>query len=209
MQKNLRAKNFNLKPQFYMYIFGASGQARAIIDILDPDIKISGVFDDDPKIKDVLGFKVNGPVPEDFEFDAPLFIAIGDNKSRKLLQEKFQKRTSFGIIVHKSAIVSRRTTIGEGTVIMEGAIVKVNTFIGKQVIVNTSSSVDHDCVVGDYVHIAPQATLCGGAEIGEGTLVGANSTVLPGVKVGKWCTIAAGAVVSKNLPDGAIKRRQD
>ncbi|WP_339903946.1 DapH/DapD/GlmU-related protein [uncultured Cyclobacterium sp.] len=89
---------------------------------------------------------------------------------------------------------------------MEAAIVKVNSHIGKQVIVNTAASVDHDCVVGDFVHIAPQATLCGGAEIGEGTLVGANSTVLPGVKVGKWCSIAAGAVISKDLPDGASQK---
>ena len=55
------------------------------------------------------------------------------------------------------------------------------------------------------MHIAPQATLCGGAQIGEGTLVGANSTILPNVKIGKWCTIAAGAVVSKDLTDGATQ----
>ena len=83
---------------------------------------------------------------------------------------------------------------------------KVNSHIGKQVIVNTGASVDHDCEVGDFVHIAPQATLCGGALIGEGTIVGANSTILPGVKVGKWCTIAAGAVISRNLPDGAVQK---
>lgn len=189
-----------------MYIFGASGQARVIIDILAPKVKISGVFDDNSNINEILGFKVNGPVPDNFAFDAPLFIAIGDNKRRRLLHEKFSPRTNFGTIVHTSALVSQYTSIGEGTVIMEGAIVKVNSHIGKQVIVNTSASVDHDCVVGDFVHIAPQATLCGGAEIGEGTLVGANSTVLPGVKVGKWCTIAAGAVISKDLPDGATQK---
>ncbi|WP_339922440.1 acetyltransferase [uncultured Cyclobacterium sp.] len=188
-----------------MYIFGASGQARAIIDILDPAVKIAGVFDDDTTIKEVLGFKVSGPVPDSFVFDQPLFIAIGNNKRREQLYLKFQKRTKFGIIVHESALVSKRSFIDEGTVVMEGAIIKVNATIGKQVIVNTSSSIDHDCVVGDFVHIAPQATLCGGAQIGEGTLVGANSTILPNVKIGKWCTIAAGAVVSKDLTDGATQ----
>jgi sugar O-acyltransferase (sialic acid O-acetyltransferase NeuD family) len=189
-----------------MYIFGASGQARAIIDILDPEVKISGIFDDDPGIKEVLGFKVNGPVPEGFKFNQPLFIAIGDNNRRKMLHLKYKDRASFGIIIHESAIFSSRSSINEGSVVMEGAIVKVNSIIGKQVIVNTSSSIDHDCIVGDFVHIAPQATLCGGAQIGEGTLVGANSTILPGVKIGKWCTIAAGAVVSKNLPDGVVHK---
>lgn len=189
-----------------MYIFGASGHARAIIDILDPKVKVSGIFDDNPNIDKILDFPVSGPVPDNFEFDAPLFIAIGSNKGRKFLYEKFSPRTHFGTIIHESSLISRYTSIGEGTVIMERAIVKVNSHIGKQVIVNTAASVDHDCVVGDFVHIAPQATLCGGAEIGEGSLVGANSTVLPGVKVGKWCTIAAGAVISKDLPDGASQK---
>ncbi|AEL26832.1 acetyltransferase [Cyclobacterium marinum] len=189
-----------------MYIFGASGHARAIIDILDPKVKISGIFDDNSKIEEILGFPVSGPVPDNFKFDAPLFIAIGNNEGRKFLFEKFSPRTNFGTIVHESAIISRYTSIAEGTVVMEGAIVKVNSHIGKQVIVNTGASVDHDCEVGDFVHIAPQATLCGGALIGEGTIVGANSTILPGVKVGKWCTIAAGAVISRNLPDGAVQK---
>ena len=166
-----------------MYIFGASGHARAIIDILDPKVKISGIFDDNSKIEEILGFPVSGPVPDNFVFDAPLFIAIGNNEGRKFLFEKFSPRTNFGTIVHESALISRYTSIAEGTVVMEGAI-----------------------VVGDFVHIAPQATLCGGALIGEGTIVGANSTILPGVKVGKWCTIAAGAVISRNLPDGAVQK---
>ena len=189
-----------------MYIYGASGQARVIIDILDPEVKISGIFDDNPLVKEIIGFGVIGPVPDGFEFDQPLFIAIGDNNLRKELYLKYQERASFGVIIHKSAIFSSRSSINEGSVVMEGAIVKVNSIIGKQVIVNTGSSIDHDCIVGDFVHIAPQATLCGGAQIGEGTLVGANSTVLPGVKIGKWCTIAAGAVVNKDLPDGVVHK---
>jgi sugar O-acyltransferase (sialic acid O-acetyltransferase NeuD family) len=189
-----------------MYIYGASGQARAIIDILDPQVKISGIFDDNLLVKEILGFGVTGPVPDGFEFDQPLFIAIGDNNLRKALYFKYKDRTSFGLIIHESAIFSSRSSVHEGSVVMEGAIVKVNSVIGKQVIVNTGASIDHDCIVGDFVHIAPQATLCGGAQIGEGTLVGANSTVLPGVTIGNWCTIAAGAVVSKNLPDGVVHK---
>ena len=187
-----------------MYIYGASGQARVIIDILDGKVKISGIFDDNPRVKEILDFAVTGPVPDGFIFDQPLFIAIGDNNLRKALYIKYKDRAGFGLIIHESAIFSSRSSINEGSVVMEGAIVKVNSSIGKQVIVNTSASIDHDCIIGDFVHIAPQATLCGGAQVGEGTLVGANSTVLPGVKIGKWCTIAAGAVVSKDLPDGEI-----
>jgi sugar O-acyltransferase (sialic acid O-acetyltransferase NeuD family) len=185
-----------------MYIYGASDQGRVIIDIIDSCEKIHGVFDDNPGIKEVLGYPVIGKVPANFEFDHQLFIAIGDNEIRKRLVLSYQERARFATIIHEAAIISKRAILDEGCVIMEGAIVKVNCIIGKHVIVNTGASIDHDCTIGDFVHIAPQSTLCGGISIGEGTLVGANSIILPRVKVGDWCTIGAGSIVNADIGDG-------
>ncbi|MEX2592478.1 MAG: acetyltransferase [Anditalea sp.] len=185
-----------------MYIFGASGHARTIIDIIDSFETIHGIFDDNPAIKKVLGYPVLGKIPSDFELDQDFFIAIGDNRIRKRIAGDLRGKVEFAAIVHPSAIVSKRCQIEKGSVIMEGAIVKVNSNIGKQVIINTGASVDHDCTLGDFVHIAPQATLCGDITIGEGTLVGANALILPRIKIGAWCTIGAGSVVSKDVPDG-------
>lgn len=187
-----------------MYIYGASGHARAIIDLIDSHETIHGIFDDNPAIEEVLGYSVSGEIPQGFKYDHHFFIAIGDNKIRKELAEELHDKVGFATLVHSSAIVSKRCDIEEGSVIMEGAIVKVNSKIGKQVIINTGASVDHDCSVGDYVHIAPQATLCGDIAIGEGTLVGANALILPTVKIGAWCIIGAGSVVNKDIPDGGI-----
>ena len=186
-----------------MYIYGASGHGRAILDVIESlNGNISGIFDDNLEVKNMLGYEVMGKIPEGFHFDQPLFVAIGDNKIRKKIVELVIGQTDFGTLAHPSAIISGRARIGNGTVIMEGGIVKVNTRIGDQVIVNTNASVDHDCVIGHYVHLAPQVTLCGGVTIGEGTFVGANTVVVPGVHIGAWCTIVAGTVVSKDVPDG-------
>ena len=185
-----------------MYIYGASDQGRVVIDMIDGYEKIHGVFDDDPKIFQVLDYPVMGSVPADFIFDHHLFLAIGENVMRKMLHLRYQHRAKFATIIHDSAFFSKRANLDRGSVIMEGAIVKVNTRLGKQVIVNTGASVDHDCEVGDYVHIAPQATLCGGISVGEGTMIGANSTVLPRIKIGSWCIIGAGSVVTAHVPDG-------
>lgn len=187
-----------------MYIYGASGHARVIIDMIDSFEKIHGVFDDNPEVKDILGYPVLGPLPEDLRFKSDLFIAIGDNRIRKKIAEKLAGFCRFANIIHDSAIFSKRANIQSGTVIMEGAIVKVNTEIGSHVIINTGASVDHDCKIGDFVHIAPQATLCGGITVGEGTLVGANATILPGVKVGRWATIGAGSIVHRDVADHSI-----
>lgn len=187
-----------------MYIYGASGHGRVIIDIIDSYEKIHGVFDDDLNKKEVLGYPVLGPIPEGYTFQSDLFIAIGDNHVRKQIADRLADRVKFASIIHDSVIFSKRANLGDGCVVMEGAIVKVGTQIGNQTIINSGASVDHDCTIGDFVHIAPQATLCGGIEVGEGTLIGANSVILPGVKIGKWCTIGAHSVVHKDVPDGSV-----
>lgn len=186
-----------------MYIYGASGHGRVIIDLIDSFETIHGVFDDDPSVKEILGYPVTTGVPQNFVFNSNLFISIGDNKVRKCIAEKLANRVKFANIIHESAIFSRRAHLGSGCVVMEGAIIKVNCLIGDQVIINTGASVDHDCTIGDYVHIAPQATLCGGIEVGEGTLIGANAIILPGIKLGKWCVVGSGSIVNRDMPDGS------
>lgn len=186
-----------------MYIYGASGQARVIIDLLDEDEEIKGVFDDNPAIEEVLGYPVQTGIPPQFEFNHPFFIAIGDNSVRKRIFEQLEEKADFSTIIHSSAIISKRSQIDEGSVIMEGVIIKVNCKIGKQVIVNTGASVDHDCLLEDFVHLAPQATLCGDITVGEGTIIGANALILPRINIGSWCKIGAGSVVTKDVPDGA------
>ncbi|MCC5936777.1 MAG: acetyltransferase [Lunatimonas sp.] len=184
-----------------MYIYGASGHGRVIIDMIDSYEQIHGVFDDDPQKTELLGYPVLGSLPATFVFTSDLFIAIGDNHSRKTINDRLVHRVKFANIIHESAIFSKRADLGVGCVVMEGAIVKVGCELKNQVIVNTGASIDHDCLIEDYVHIAPQATLCGGIHIGEGTLIGANAIILPGVKVGSWCSIGAGSIVHQDVPD--------
>lgn len=182
-----------------MYLYGASGHAKVIIDILTAQgVEVEGLFDDNENIKQLLDF----PVFPTKEVKSPLIVSIGDNKTRRRVVEKL--KTEFGTAVHPSAIVSAYSEIGEGSVVMQQAVVQSSCKIGKHCIINTSASVDHDCVVGDFVHISPNATICGGVTIGEGTWIGAGTTVIQGVKIGKWCVIGAGSVVTKDIPDNML-----
>jgi len=185
-----------------MFVFGASGHGKVIIDMLETLENVHGVFDDDLQRKDLLGYPV-ASLPENPCSEQPFLIAVGDNQIRREIYERLADKVQFGTLIHPTAIVSKRSMVGKGTVVMEGAIIKVDSRIGSQVIVNTNASVDHDCAVGDFAHLAPQATLCGGVTVGEGTIIGANATVIPYVKIGAWCRIGAGSVVNKDVPDGA------
>lgn len=182
-----------------MFLYGASGHAMVIMDILKANgISIDGLVDDNPERKELLGY----PVFHGKQDASPLIISIGSNKIRKKIAEHYP--AIYGTAVHPSAIVSESANIGEGTVVMQGAIIQSCAQIGKHCIINTGASVDHECIISDYVHISPHATLCGNVQVGEGTWIGAGTIVIQGVKIGKWCMIGAGSVVTKDIPDGVL-----
>ena len=179
-----------------MYLYGASGHAKVIIDILEASgVRIDGLIDDNPNINQLRGY----PVRHTFAEESPFIISIGANHIRKQVAERLQ--TDFGIAIHPSAILSSTVKIGNGTAVMQGAIIQVDAKVGKHCIINTGASVDHECIIEDYVHISPHATLCGNVHIGEGSWIGAGTTIIPNLSVGKWCVVGAGSVVTANIPD--------
>ena len=182
-----------------MYLYGASGHAKVIIDILRANNEpIEALFDDNEAVHHLLNY----PVLRPSEVRGPLIVSIGNNGIRRNIAESLH--TTFGNAFHPSAIISEEAIIEEGSVVMQGAIIQSYACIGKHCIINTGASVDHDCVIEDYVHVSPHCTLCGNVSIGEGTWIGAGSVIIPGVKVGKWSVIGAGSVVIKDSPDNVV-----
>ena len=182
-----------------MILYGASGHAKVIIDILEANgQKIDFIVDDNPALTELLGYEVRRNTGE---YDEEI-ISIGSCEIRKKVAESL-KVSKYLTSVHPSAVVSPRATIDEGTVVMQGAIVQSCAKIGKHCIVNTGASVDHDCEIGDYVHVAPHATVLGGVKVGEGSWIGAGAVIKQYITIGKNCMIGAGAVVLKDVPDGA------
>ncbi len=182
-----------------MFLYGASGHAKVIMDILAANgVRVDALVDDNAELSDLQGV----PVIHSAEGCSPFIISIGSNKIRKMIAERLN--TEFGNAIHPSAIVSSSAVIGDGTVVMQGAIVQSDARIGKHCIVNTSATIDHECVIGDYVHISPNTSLCGNVYVGEGTWIGAGSIVIPGVKIGRWTVIGAGSVVVSDIPDGVL-----
>ena len=183
-----------------MYLYGASGHAKVIVDILQSNgKKITGMIDDNPAINELVGY----PVYHELENPSPVIVSIGDNRIRRKVVEKLQD-VEFETAVHTSAIVSPKSEIGEGTVVMQGAIIQSSVVIEKHCIINTGASIDHDCKIADFVHISPHATLCGNVTVGEGTWIGAGAVVIPGIRIGKWAKVGAGSVVIKDIPDNVV-----
>lgn len=182
-----------------MYLYGASGHAKVVIDVLlAQGIPVDGLFDDNESVRELLGY----PVFHGEKIESPLIVSIGLNSIRKKIVDSLNVK--FGTAIHPSAIFSGTAVIGEGSVVMQGAITQSCVNIGKHCIINTGASIDHDCQLGDFVHISPHATLCGNVSIDEGTWIGAGAIVVPGIKIGKWSVIGAGSVVLADIPDGVV-----
>jgi sugar O-acyltransferase (sialic acid O-acetyltransferase NeuD family) len=161
---------------------------------------IDCLYDDDLK-KGNLIFgenKINGDI--DLNFTGTLVIAIGNNKIRKLISDRFSK-SDWQTIIHPSAIISKDVIVGEGSVIMAGAIKQPGSRIGKHCIINTGACIDHDCIIADFVDIGPNSSLAGGVSVGEVTFIGIGSSIFPNKTIGRWTNVGAGSVIITDQPD--------
>jgi sugar O-acyltransferase (sialic acid O-acetyltransferase NeuD family) len=188
-----------------IYLYGAGGHAKVVIDILESlEFEIGGIIDDNEELSEIMGYKVyRNDTLNSIDKKHIFLISIGNNKTRKDIAEKLDYKYPDALI-HPSAIVSKRAMIGTGSIVIQGSIIQAEAIIGKHCIINTGATVGHECKLSDYVHIAPNSTLCGNVQVGECTWIGAGSVIIPDIKIGKNCIVGAGAVVVKDVPDNTV-----
>ncbi|MBD3863142.1 acetyltransferase [Olleya marilimosa] len=187
------------------YLFGASGHAKVVLDIIESkNINIEGVFDDNKKDECFQGLPFLGKLESGNQAlnQGEFIIAIGNNKIRKEIVNN--TNVKYFSACHNNSFISRFSKIEEGTVVMNNATINSGAKIGSHCIINTAAVIEHDCVIEDFSHISPNATLTGNVKVGEGTHIGAGAIVIPNITIGKWCVIGAGAVVLENIPDNSV-----
>lgn len=187
-----------------MYLFGASGHCKVIIDIIQKSNfeMIEGIIDDKPAVDKIFNIPVIKTPENNFFHNKSLIISIGNNKTRQKIAS--QMFANYLTVIHPTSIIATHVTIEEGTVIMAGAILNPNVKVGKHCIVNSGAVIEHDCFLSDFVHISPNASLAGNISVGEGTHVGIGASIIQGVKIGKWVTVGAGTVILNDVPDYAV-----
>lgn len=189
-------------------ILGASGHGKVLADIAEACEWSEIVFYDDAW----PGRQANGHWPIVGDTAALLrqlstvngvIVGIGNNLVRhdKLVQLRAAGAPIVSLL-HPQAIISRYSSIGEGSVVMAGVVVNADTRIGSGAILNTACSVDHDSLLGDFVHVSPGARLAGAVIVGDFSWIGIGACIRQMVRIGSHVTIGAGAAVIKTVADG-------
>jgi sugar O-acyltransferase (sialic acid O-acetyltransferase NeuD family) len=194
-----------------IFVAGASGHAKVVIDIIEKEgrYSIAGLLDEakEPGTP-FLGYRVLGK-EDDLEKLARKhgiaggIVAIGDNWNRKQVAARIAAvfpACRFVRAVHPAASVGKGVEIGAGTAVMAGAVIGPDTRVGEHCIVNTGATLDHDGVLEDWASLAPGVSAGGNVTIGELTAVAIGAVIIHRIRIGKNCVIGAGATVLDDIP---------
>lgn len=198
-----------------LVIIGGGGMGRSVYCIAQGCIgygdafSIKGFIDDNLSTLD--GFYGYPPVLGsicDYEIDEnDIFVcSIGNTKIKKRVCEILKsKGARFQSLIHRTAIIRKNSSIGDGSIVADYASVGADCKIGENSLIQSYSIAAHDCTIGDYVRIDTHAVCVGGVvikdlatihtgavishnvEVGEGAVVGATSFVIK--KVLPWTTV--------------------
>lgn len=129
-----------------------------------------------------------------------IYIAIGHNKTRETIYEKFKHKIIVDVISPLCSI-SKLANLDIGCFIGEFCKINYDAKIGKCLIMGTNSVIDVGADVGDFVRISPNVYIGENSKIGKGCVISAGVTILPGVHLGENVYVAAGSVVSHSFGD--------
>lgn len=193
-------------------IVGAGDHGRVVLELLRAAGQAPLGFVE-PRAGEVAGKVVDGlPVVGDLERElvwreggSHRFVcALGDNRARAAAFARcLELELEPTACIHPTATLLHGAQIEPGAMICAGAVVGVAAWVGPNAIVNTAASVDHDNRIGAHATIAPGAHLAGRVVVGEGAYVGIGAAVREGLRVGEWSLVAGGAMVARDVPDGA------
>ena len=193
-----------------LFIFGASGLAKEVIDLVEEyqQLDVAGILDDDVRTHGTIfhGHKVFGPIEMANDLTSSLFlICIASIKSSvdrsKIAKSHNIPTERFATIIHPAAKVSRSSTIEPGSIVLANSTITANSRLGRFSIVMPSVVITHDDHVGESCTFASGSTVAGYVKIGDSVYVGTGANILERVEIGTGAIIGAGSLINRNVPE--------
>lgn len=191
-------------------IYGCGGIGREIADLV---YRIGNwdkiVFVDDNVYKRVVDeiqvYTLNEVLQNFDENELEFIVATGEPISRKVLYDKLnQKKLNCINVIEPSFILSKTSSVGNGTIIHMGAIATCNVHIGNGCLINKHVVIGHDVKIGSFCVLSPNATIGGNVIIGDNSFIGSGATIRNGVTIGENSIIGMGAVVLSDVASDSV-----
>ncbi|MCO6218142.1 2,3,4,5-tetrahydropyridine-2,6-dicarboxylate N-acetyltransferase [Staphylococcus epidermidis] len=114
--------------------------------------------------------------------------------------------------IEPGAFIREQAIIEDGAVVMMGATINFGAIVGEGTMIDMNATLGGRATTGKNVHVGAGAVLAGVIEppsaspvvIEDNVLIGANAVILEGVRVGAGAIVAAGAIVTQDVPAGAV-----
>lgn len=204
------------KSKIPVLIWGASGQAEVVTDILDLSDKyeIEAYVDDvniDKNSRHFLGKPLLSSVAEiENIFTTGIhhaIVALGNLEARKKLVD-ILSNIGFEFInaIHRTAIIGSRVNMGVNIVIKPGVIIDPSVKIGNHSYLGSGVTVGHHTKIGKFVNVTGGSRIAGHVSIGDEVFIGTGASVKDRVTVGDRSIIGVGSVVISNIPADSIAK---
>jgi sugar O-acyltransferase (sialic acid O-acetyltransferase NeuD family) len=192
------------------------------IDILDTAICINGslgrevyqcvgFLDDNEETwgKEIHGKKVLGALDTALGYEDCFFVnGIGNSinfpEKADIISKTRVPLDRFETLVHPSAVVSKMTRLGSGTVILQNVTIASDVTIGNHVIILPNSIVSHGCMLNDYVCIAGGVCISGDVKVDQSSYIGASSALIEKITIAEHCLVGMGSVVIKSVAKNSV-----
>ena len=99
------------------------------------------------------------------------------------------------VFIENAVRIGNRVTLKSGVQLWDGVIIEDDVFVGP------NATFTNDPFPRSKMYVAPAVT-----HVHRGASLGANCTILPGLTIGRDAMVGAGAVVTADVPAGAIVR---
>lgn len=193
-----------------LLIFPCNGNGLEALDCLTETNRFLGFVDDALEKQGcrVCGFPVFDRSAFMTHSEAAVLAVPGSPTTfrtrRQVIERLAVDARRFTNVLHPTAAVSRRASLGNNVLIMAGAVIAGNAVVGDNVCVLPNSVIHHDVVIGSWSLIGSAVAIAGGAVVEENCYVGSGSSIMQGVRLGAFSMIGLGSNVIRDVGPGAV-----
>lgn len=200
-------------------VLGGGVGAVQLIDAMvrDDRQRAVAVLDDNPAIhgKKVAGVEILGAISmldelADKSIFDRLIISFSNNIERRaaVFDELLSRGFQFTNVIDRTVRLHMNIKMGTGNIILSNCSIGPCTSIGNNNFISQYVNLDHHNILGDNCTFGPGVMTSGEVHIESRTRFGTGIFIEPGIRIGAGSIVSSGAVITMDIPERSIVKKQ-